>query len=54
MEKVTLGLRGLQASRVFLDPKVSQGLPVHQDLRDILVCQEQWDPKDPKVAWVIT
>lgn len=54
MGKVTLDLQGLQASRVFQDSQVSQGLPVHQDLRDLLVCQERWDPEDPKVTWAIT
>lgn len=53
MEKVTLGLQGLQASRVFQDSQVSQGLPVHQDLREFLVCQERWDPEDPKVTWAM-
>lgn len=53
MEKVTLGLQGFQASRVFRDSQVFQGLPVHQDLRDFLVYQEQWDPEDPKATWAI-
>lgn len=53
MEKVTLVLRGLQASRVYQDPQVSQGLPAHQGPQDFLVSQERWDPEDPKVAWAI-
>lgn len=53
MEKVTLGLQGLQASRVYQDPQVSQGLPAHQGPQDFLVSQERWDPEDSKVAWAI-
>lgn len=39
MEKVTLGLQGLQASRVSQAPQVFQGLLVHQVLMEILVFQ---------------
>lgn len=53
MGKVTPGLQGLQASRVYQDSQVSRGLPVPQGPQDILVSQERWDPEDPKVAWVM-
>lgn len=53
MEKVTLGCRELQDSRVCQVPQVFLGLLAHLAHQDSWAFQEPWDLQDPRVIWAI-